>query len=129
MVDGKGGWTDERVEQLLGNLLRVGVLLAGAVVLLGGVIYLAHHGAEQAERRVFEGEPVSLRHPVGIVHEALAGSGPGVIQFGLLLLIATPVLRVLLSALAFVRQRDWLYVALTLVVLAVLSYSLIFSGP
>lgn len=130
MVDAESTsrWTDERVEQLLGNLLRVGVLLAGAVVLLGGAIYVIHHGADRSDHTEFRGEPAALRHPVGIVGAALAGSGPGVIQLGLLLLIATPVLRVILAALAFGRQRDWLYVAVALVVLAVLLYSLCSGG-
>jgi uncharacterized membrane protein len=48
----------------------------------------------------------------------------GLIQLGLLLLIATPVARVAFSVLAFAEQRDWLYVSITLVVLAVLVYSL-----
>jgi uncharacterized membrane protein len=48
----------------------------------------------------------------------------GVIQLGLLLLIATPIGRVVFSVIGFVRQRDWLYVAITLLVLRLLLYSL-----
>ena len=46
------------------------------------------------------------------------------IQFGLLLSIATPVARVAFSVVAFALQRDWLYIVVTLIVLAVLTYSL-----
>jgi uncharacterized membrane protein len=67
-----------------------------------------------------------MRHPVGIVATALAPSGRGVIQLGLLL-IATPVARVVFPAVAFARQRDLTYVLLTLVVLGVLAWSL-FAG-
>ena len=118
------GPSDERVEQFLGNLLRAGVVLAAAVVLVGGTVYLAHHAREPRNFRVFQGEASEFRTPTGIVEAAREGRGRGIIQLGLLLLIATPVARVLFSALAFARQRDWLYVALTLVVLAVLLYSL-----
>jgi uncharacterized membrane protein len=45
-------------------------------------------------------------------------------QLGLFLLIATPVARVVFSLLAFAIQRDHLYVGITLVVLAVLTFSL-----
>src|SRR5262245_56935614 len=122
-------WDDERVERLLGNLLRAGVLLAAAVVLAGGVVYLLRHGAERADLRVFRGEPADLRSPSGIVGDALQGRGRGLIQLGLLLLIATPVARVAFSVFAFARERDFTYVLLTLIVFAVLIYSLAASHP
>ena len=51
--------------------------------------------------------------------------GRGLIQLGLLLLIATPIARVVFSVAGFARQRDWLYVAITLIVLTLLGYSLL----
>src|SRR5262245_51572243 len=122
------GWSDERVEQFLGNLLRAGVVLAAVVVLAGGVVYLARHGGERVDHKVFRGEPADLRTPSGIVADAVALSGRGIIQLGLLLLVATPVARVAFSVAAFGRQRDRLYVLLTLLVLAVLLYGLIAGG-
>jgi uncharacterized membrane protein len=119
--------SDEKVEQFLGNLLRAGVLVAATVVLTGGVVYLVRHGGERPHYRLFEGEPADLRSPRGIVEEAATFSGRGIIQLGLLLLVGTPVARVFFSALAFGRQRDFIYVLLTLIVLAVLLYSLFLS--
>jgi uncharacterized membrane protein len=119
---------DERVENFLGNLLRVGVGLAALVVLTGAILYLAQHGAEQPDGRTFEGEPPHLRSPQGIITNAFSGRGRGVIQLGLLLLIATPVARVAFSVLAFAWQRDYLYISLTLFVLAVLLISIFFLG-
>jgi uncharacterized membrane protein len=118
---------EERFEQFLGNLLRAGVLLAAAVVLLGGGLYLARHGGEQADWKTFRGEPANLRNPTEIVGNALQLSSRGVIQVGLLLLVATPVARVVFSVFGFLRERDFLYVVLTLIVLAVLLYSLFFG--
>jgi uncharacterized membrane protein len=115
---------DERVEQAMGNLLRAGVLLAAGVVLLGGALYLLRHGGERTDYRVFHGEPADLRSPVGVILDALDGRARGLIQLGLLLLVATPVARVAFAAYAFARQRDHTYVVLTLIVLAVLLYSL-----
>jgi len=117
-------WTDQNVEVWIGNLLRVGVTLAAAVVLFGGGIYLASHGRVAPQYHVFRGEPADLRTISGIVKDALAFQGRGLIQLGLLLLIATPVARVAFSVAAFAIQRDRLYVAVTLIVLAVLFYSL-----
>ena len=118
-------WTDDRIEAIIGNLLRWGVLVAGSVVLAGAVVYLARHGTEFPNYQVFRGEPTDLRTIHGIVQQALAGSGRGLIQLGLLLLIATPVARVAFSLVAFARQRDRLYVVVTLLVLTVLVYSLL----
>ena len=117
-------WTDQRVEGIIGNLLRAGVLLAAAVVVLGGGIYLARHGSELPHYRVFRGEPNDLRTVSGILADACTFHGRNIIQLGLLLLIATPVVRVAFSVLAFALERDWLYVVVTLIVLAVLVFSL-----
>lgn len=122
------GWTDAQVEVVLGNLLRVGVIVAAGVVLLGAVPYLVRYGGERVDRSTFEGEPAELCSPVGIVTGALLGHRRALIQLGLLLLIATPVARVAFTVLAFARERDWTYVALTLVVLVVLLYSMFWGA-
>jgi uncharacterized membrane protein len=121
-------WNDQRVEEIIGNLLRAGVLLSAFVVLCGGVIYLARHGDSPANYRVFHGEPSELRSVTGILHYAFALRGRGIIQLGLLLLIATPVARVAFSVFGFAAEKDWMYVAFTLIVLAILLYSLFGSS-
>src|SRR5260370_28096325 len=114
MDDQKHGPGDEKMEQFLGNLLRAGVVLAATVVLAGGLLYLVRHGDEKPDYRVFRGEPADLRSPAGIVGDAWKLKSRGIMQLGLLLLIATPVARVLFSAVGFARPRDWNYVSLTL---------------
>jgi uncharacterized membrane protein len=122
-------WTDRRIEFLLGHVLRAGVTLSATVVFIGGVAYLARHGSEVADYRVFRGEPLELESVHGIVIAAGSLSGRGLIQLGLLMLIATPVARVLFSVLGFLLQRDWMYVAITMTVVALLAYSLFAGGP
>src|ERR671930_2522890 len=122
-------WTEYEVEQCIGNLLRGGVLLAAVVVLLGGSLYLVRHGAALPLYRSFRSEPEELRHIPGILAAASALHGRGVIQLGLLLLIATPVARVVCAMGAFALQRDWLYVSVTVIVLSVLVYSLLGGHP
>jgi uncharacterized membrane protein len=121
-------WTDERVEQVIGTLLRWGVVLAAAVVLAGGIMYLARYGSTIPDYRVFRGEPSDLRNVSGIVTGAVSWHSRWLILFGLLLLIATPVARVAFSVVAFALQRDRTYVVVTLIVLAVLLYSLTRAG-
>ena len=117
-------WTDEQAEQIIGNLLRIGVSIAAAVVSLGGSIYLLRHGAALPQYQVFRGEPADLRTVSGIVADVLSFRARGLIQFGLLLLIATPVARVAFSVFAFARQHDRTYVVVTLIVLSILIFSL-----
>jgi uncharacterized membrane protein len=118
-------WTDDQVEQTMGQLLRTGVILAAAVVLCGGVIYVARHGREVPDYATFHSVPAPLRLITGTVEGAMSFHGPAIIQLGVLLLIATPVARVMLSVVAFAQQRDGRYVMVTLFVLAVLFYSLV----
>ncbi len=127
MASGKA-WTDKKIEDIVGNLLRAGVLLAAFVVLLGAAVYLVRHGRSVADYRIFRGEPLELRTIRGIFKEAFSLQGKGIIQLGLLLLIATPVARVAFSVWGFAEERDGMYVTITLIVLAVLLYSLVGSG-
>jgi uncharacterized membrane protein len=120
-------WTDQRIEEVLGNLLRAGVLLSALVVTLGAVVYLLRHGHEPVNYQIFRQEPADLRELRGIVRDSWALRGRGIIQFGLLLLIATPVSRVAFSIFAFSKERDGIYVGFTLIVFAILLYSLLGS--
>ncbi len=122
-------FNDQRVEEIVGNVLRFGVLIAAAVVLLGAMLFLFHNGHTKPNYGLFRGEPGDLRDVPGVVHDALALRGRGMIQFGLLLLIATPIARVAFSAIAFALQRDRLYVFVTLLVLAILVLSLSGRAP
>jgi uncharacterized membrane protein len=126
MSQPKPGLSDYQAEQLIGKLLRIGVLTAAAVVFLGGLVYLVQHSGEEglAKLQEFKSEPAELRNILGIIQFTLAGHSRGLIQLGLVLLIATPVSRVILSVFLFGRQRDWAYVLITLFVLLVLLYSL-----
>lgn len=121
-------WRDRRIEIILGNLLRAGVLFSAAVVLCGACIYLFRHAHEPADYRVFRGEPSEFRTIPGVIQSVINGRGRGLIQLGLLLLIATPIARVAFSVAGFAIERDRLYVAFTLIVLAILLYSLLGSG-
>jgi uncharacterized membrane protein len=119
---------EKRMDEIMGRLLRTGVILAAMFVLTGGIVYVVRHPEPVTDYRVFQGEPEELRTVPGIIHEALALHGRGLIQFGLLILIATPIARVAFSVVAFLYQRDWIYVAVTVVVLGLLVYSLLGGG-
>src|SRR5690242_907113 len=94
--DPKSSWTDDDVEHLIGTWLRIGTLVAAAVTVLGGVLFLAHHSSARADYHTFTSEPAQLRHLTDIVIGAFHLESRAVIQLGILLLIATPVVRVAL---------------------------------
>jgi len=122
--------TDRRVDEIIGGLLRYGVMLSAAVVAAGGVWYLIQYGGSTPAYHVFRSEPEYLRHVRGIVTGIPGFHCRRIIQLGLLLLISTPVARVAFSVAAFALQRDRSYVVITLIVLTVLLLSLSgrFSG-
>jgi uncharacterized membrane protein len=124
----KWALTDSQVDEIIGNLLRAGVIVASIIVLIGGGLYLKSHGTETPHYHIFNGEPSNLRSIPEIIRNASAFHGRAVIQFGLLLLIATPVMRVAFAALSFLLIRDRIYVGVTLIVLALLLFSLAGGG-
>ena len=119
---------DARMEQMMGLLLRFGVVLASTVVLAGGAFYLQDHARERADYGKFVAHPLSLRHPGGLLHGMAKGDAAAIIEVGILLLIATPIARVVFAAVAFAIERDRLYVGISLVVLAVLLYGMLRGG-
>jgi uncharacterized membrane protein len=116
---------EKQLEYLLSNLLMYGVLIASSIVLFGGILYLIHHGSEPAEYQIFIGTPSEFHSPIGVVNAVFAGSRRGIIQLGLLILIAIPILRVIISFCTFLLQRNFVYVVITSLVLASLTYSLV----
>ena len=107
---------------IMGRLLQFGVLLASFVMLVGGLLYLRTHHDGFPDYRVFKSEPQELRHIGGVMRGVVAGDTAAIIQFAVLLLIATPVARVVFALIAFGIERDKLYMGVSAVVLAVLLY-------
>jgi uncharacterized membrane protein len=121
-------WYEQRTEIVIAYLLRAGVLTAAVVVILGAVLYLGAHPAAHVDYRTFLAVPDPLRTVHGIVHTAFSGDSRAIMQLGLLLLIATPIVRVMFSVAAFSIEGDRMYVFFTMLVLAVLLYSLFGSS-
>lgn len=117
---------DSKLDGQIGMLLRIGMLSAAFVILLGGLLFLFSNRHTTLDYHVFQGEPENLRTFAGIIHGVIHGHNRAIIQIGLVILIATPVARVLFSAFAFLKAKDYLYVAISGFVFLVLMYSLIY---
>lgn len=120
-------WSDERLERIIGILLRTGVTLSAGIILSGGICYLVRHGNESPNYQVFPGVPAEYRSVRAIIQAMGPSNCRAIIQFGLLVLIATPVARVAFALVGFALERDRTYVAIAAFVLAVLLYSVAFE--
>ncbi len=119
---------DHLIESMMGRLLQAGVLLASTVVLIGGILYVRAHSGTPVDYRSFVSEPESLRHPGQLLRLVMTGDAAAIVQLGVLLLIATPVARVVFAVVGFAAERDRLYMAISLVVLGVLMFGLFHSS-
>jgi uncharacterized membrane protein len=116
---------DSRLEIIVGRLLQAGVLLAATTVLAGGILYLIQSHSAPANYHTFVPGGADLRSLWGIVRSAAHLESVGLMQLGLLLLIATPVARVAIAVVGFALERDRLYTIVSLIVLVILALSLV----
>jgi uncharacterized membrane protein len=126
---GRSRLSDEAVQRAMGGVLRAGVMVAAVLVAAGGLHLLVVRGDSAVRFGTFTGTPPAWRDPVQIVRGAWALRPGDLIQLGLLVLVLTPVARVVFSAVVFLLQRDRLYVVLTGIVLVVLALSLTGHTP
>lgn len=107
------------IESIISVVLRGGVLISGGIILLGVILFFAHHGALNTDVT-----KLSFSYTIGgVISQAFHGSAVAVIMLGLMALIATPVSRIAISIVAFALERDWRYTAITAVVLTILIIS------
>jgi len=113
------------MQAVIGWVLRIGVIVSICIVFFGGVIFLYRHGHEIADHKKFKGIPDFISTAGGIINGVFAFRGQAIIQLGIVLLIATPVLRVIFSAIGFVLEKDYLYIGISLLVLLIIFISMI----
>lgn len=115
---------DRDVEKIVGQLLRFGVITASLVVLLGGILFLTQNGnGPRPDYHIFKGEQDSFITFKGIFMGLFTFKPMAIIQFGVLLLIITPIMRIVFSLVAFMLEKDKLYVIITLIVLGIILAS------
>lgn len=130
-------WSERDVEQYIGKLLRYGVILACTITSLGGIIYIYQHNGTMADivnnfkaipnGMFFAGSDEYLRELKTIIPEVFQLNGAAIIQLGVIVLIATPILRVAFSAISFLIEKDYMYVFITLVVLSIIMANMVFG--
>lgn len=119
----------ESMNLVIGRVLRYGVLISGIIILLGTISLAASSGLSDTAGVLVYNEnvphdrlDVSL---ASIFHGLVTLSAFSWIELGVIVLIATPVARVIISVFLFAAERDRLYVFVTAVVLILLLFSML----
>jgi len=118
----------ESMYDIIGRVLRYGVILSGAIIVLGAIGLAATQGSSEASTLLsYPGSiPNNVPTSPAAFFEGLVALSPlSWIEFGVLLLMATPVSRVLVSVFLFGAERDRTYVLITATVLALLLFSML----
>lgn len=123
-METQAAWNDQKIENIIGILLRVGVSVSSALVFGAGIAYLWQNHSVRVSYQQFHGETAALTSVRGVIRDAASLDPLALMQLGLLILIATPVARVLFAAFAFALEHDWLYVVVSLIVFSVLLATL-----
>jgi len=122
--ENKNFFADRDIQIILGTLLRVGVIASMTVVFIGGLVYLVFNHSEIVNYSQFD----SVKSGFSKISDIFIGlgelKGSAIIQFGILLLIFTPIMRVVFSIFSFLIERDYLYVLIGAFVLCVILFSL-----
>lgn len=115
---------DKDIESQMGSLLRTGVITSAVIVFLGGVLYLFQKGKELPHYNRFVGEPHKLINVKEIFTDAFNLNSMAILQVGVLVLLATPIARVIFSVIGFIEEKDKMYIIITLIVLGIIAFSL-----
>lgn len=115
---------DKDIQVILGTLLRAGVIISMTIVLIGGVIFLIHNKGVITDYKVFKPELAKFSSIAAIFKGLLTFHGDAIVQFGILMLIFTPVARIVFAIFSFLIEKDYLYVLIGLIILAIITISL-----
>jgi uncharacterized membrane protein len=118
------------MNNILGIVLRSGVVLSGLVIAIGTGLFIANHSMDDTSSYLAY-NPTIVPHgnfpaSLGAIASGILSLDPAaIIQLGFLILLATPVARVALSLFLFATEKDRLYVYITASVLMILLFSML----
>lgn len=114
------------LEDVIGYTLRIGVLVSVALIIAGLVLLVVRPpkpGLISQLANPRSSINTSSISPMSVASGSEGLNGLDIILLGLVVLIATPVLRVVMGLAQFAREKNYIYVIITSIVL----FNLIFS--
>jgi uncharacterized membrane protein len=116
------------INDAIGLALRVGVLLSAAIILIGVVLVFAHQGSNGFSLSQIAAPNSRVNSSVFQPSEVIGGlselNGLDYVYLGLMVLIATPIIRVVLGIAQFAKERNKLYTIITVIVLFNLMFAI-----
>jgi uncharacterized membrane protein len=116
---------DKDLQSFIGNLLRLGVVIAMAIVVAGLILFLFQYGREMTAYGTFDEKQIF--HFSEFYHDLKQGDSKAIMQLGVMVLIATPIARVLFTMIGFWLEKDRMYTIIALIVLCIIAFSLMFG--
>jgi len=116
---------DTDIQSLLGKVLRAGTVISMSIVLFGGIVYMCRHGYSVVNYHKFTGIPDFVQYTSRLIPGAISFKGQAIIQIGIILLIFTPIVRVVFSSIGFLLEKDYLYSGISLLVLVIIFASML----
>ncbi len=120
--------TDKNMQYALANVMRIGVWLATATIVLGGVVFLYSKANPKVLFDVFKPQDTTYISVPTILNGLTIGDGLAIVQLGVLLLIFMPIIRVIFAVVSFLKEKDYLYVTIGTLVLLIIFLSSHFEG-
>lgn len=120
-----GNFKDADMQSVIGWILRGGVIASMTVVVIGGIIFLWRHGQSIPDFHTFKKVPYFISSSEGVFAGVIHGKGQAIVQLGIMILIATPVMRVIFAVIAFTFEKDRLYTLISLLVLLIILASML----
>ncbi|MEG0762009.1 Uncharacterized membrane protein [Chryseobacterium piscicola] len=120
-------FTDVDLNRSVGNLLRLGVILS-VITSLIGFIKLFVEGFKMPRKYKLLDMGTSSEKVWSHFWETLCkGEGMAIIQLGILMLIFTPLMRIIFALIGYLKEKDYTYVIISSIVLAIMAVSF-FTG-
>lgn len=118
-----------RMELVICTLLRGGIIISLFTVLAGAIVMFVHHPEYAHSRETLSYlKSADCKFPFtagGVVQGVMHGEGRSIVLLGVFILFLTPLFRVTASVIAFALSKDWVFTAITFVVLCVIGLSLV----
>lgn len=116
-------FTDIDLNRSVGNLLRLGVLLSVFTSLIGFIKLFTEGFVMPKKYKLLEMGSSSEKVWSQFWSSLMKGEGMAIIQLGILFLILTPLVRIIFALIGYLKEKDYVYVVISLIVLGIMTVS------
>lgn len=115
---------DQQIKTGISMILSTGVRVSALITAVGALLYLAGAATAAVDYSKYSPNSTPYTDFQNILNGLKMGDSAAIIQLGIVVLLLTPLMRVIYCCFEFSKRQDWQYSIMTALVLAVLTYSL-----